>query len=392
MIQPSDIRRKANNLYPAFLEAWLAGEPFFPRAVPCEKRVDDNLAVAADSVRLLKSEAKEVRGFGYSIEWQERNSRLHGRNQFPRRIVFETQDDLLRYIGKQREFAALAAAVERLRRRHPALEDWIRAHRRRLIDNAEQLEELLEVVDYFLAHPRPNQFARELPLSADTKFIERNQRVLREWLDLTLPPETIRADEEHFERRYGLRYSEPQILLRFLDDELRHRNGIPWSVCSVPLHSLGDRPLGAERAIVVENKINLLTLPPIAGAVALGGLGNGVTDLRYVPWLARVEIWYWGDIDAEGFAILSRFRGVYPHVRSLFMDRETADAWRCRIGSTCRAQLVQPPPNLSPAERAAYAICEAEQLRIEQERLPQVYVLEGLKAASLKMAGRQAPK
>jgi len=36
MIHPSDIRRKANRLYPMFLDAWLAGEPFFPRFVPCE--------------------------------------------------------------------------------------------------------------------------------------------------------------------------------------------------------------------------------------------------------------------------------------------------------------------------------------------------------------------
>ena len=38
-----------------------------------------------------------------------------------------------------------------------------------------------------------------------TKFVERHRRILREWLDIVLPPETIRADEEHFERRFGLR-------------------------------------------------------------------------------------------------------------------------------------------------------------------------------------------
>ena len=41
---------------------------------------------------------------GYSIEWREVNSRKFGKNRFPVRILFETQDDLLRFTGKQREF------------------------------------------------------------------------------------------------------------------------------------------------------------------------------------------------------------------------------------------------------------------------------------------------
>lgn len=383
MIHPSDIRRKADRLYPMFLDAWLAGEPFFPRFVPCEKRVDDKLAAAAESVRLLKSQAKEALGFGYSIQWQERNSRTHGRNLFPHRIVFETQDDFLSYIGKQREFAQFAAAVERLRRGHPPLDQWIRSHRRQLLESANQLDGLLEVVDYFLTHPRPGVFARELPLAVDTKFIERHQRILRDWLDLTLPPGAIRADEEHFERRYGLGYAQPLILLRFLDDAVRRRYGSPWPVVSVPLASLGAQSLGAERALVVENKVNLLTLPAIDGAIALGGLGNGVTDLRYVPWLAGLEMWYWGDLDAEGFAILSRLRAVFPRLRSLMMDEETLAEWRGKIGSNGNASSANPRPHLQPAEHAAYAICISEKLRIEQERLPQSYVLESLKAAGL---------
>ncbi|HVX60563.1 MAG TPA: DUF3322 domain-containing protein [Pirellulales bacterium] len=383
MIQPSDIRRKADRLYPLFLDAWLAGEPFFPRVVPCEKRVDENLAAAAESVRLLKSQAKEAVGFGYSVEWQERNSRTYGRNLFPRRIAFDTQDDFLRYVGKQREFAAFAAAVARLRERHPAFEPWIRSHRRQLLENASQLDGLLEVIDYFLAFPRPGVFSRELPLGVDTKFVERNWRILRDWLDLTLPSGAIRADEEHFERRYGLRYAEPLVLLRFLDDAVRCSCGSPWPVISVPLESLGAQAIDAERALIVENKVNLLTLPTIAGAIALGGLGNGVTDLRYVPWLAGVETWYWGDIDVEGFAILSRLRAIFPHVRSLMMDDVTAADWRGRIGSLGNVCSAEPRPNLLAFEQAAYTICAADRLRIEQERLPQTYVLERLKAVGL---------
>src|SRR4051812_47360908 len=102
MIQPEEVRRKAERLYPAFLRAWLANEEFFPRTVPCERKLSDNLADAAASIRRLRDGAKEVVGYGYSIEWEERNSRRHGRNRFPRRIYFESEADFLRLIGKQK--------------------------------------------------------------------------------------------------------------------------------------------------------------------------------------------------------------------------------------------------------------------------------------------------
>jgi hypothetical protein len=77
-----------------------------------------------------------------------------------------------------------------------------------LTEVADDVAGMLLVVDYLREHPRPGVFARELPLPLDTKFVERNQRILREWLDIVLPPHAIRADERHFERRYGLRYAD----------------------------------------------------------------------------------------------------------------------------------------------------------------------------------------
>ena len=144
------------------------------------------------------------------------------------------------------------------------------------------------MVDYLRLHPRPNLFARELPLSVDTKFVERNLSILREWLDLVLPPHAIRADEEHFHRRYGLRYSEQQIFIRFLDESVQRRAGSPWSECSIPLRLLAKECLGATQALIVENKVNLLTLPRMEETFAVWGLGNGVTDLRNIQWLSDI--------------------------------------------------------------------------------------------------------
>jgi hypothetical protein len=328
---------------------------------------------AIESIQLLKAEAKDVRGYGYAIDWREINSRKHGRNLFPAKIVFETENDFLRYIGKQREFSSFISAVEQTRARYPVLQTWIRSHRKLLIDSSAEVDGLLQVVDYLSAHPRPGLFARELPLAVDTKF---------EWLDLILPPHTIRADEDHFYRRYGLRYADPHLLVRFLDDEIQDVSGSPWSECSVPLHTLAARPIQATRVVIVENKVNLLTLPRLKGAIGLGGLGDGVTDLRYVDWLANSELWYWGDLDVEGLLILSRLRVLFPHVQSLLMDDLTLHAWRERLAILGTGRAYDQPSNLTPFEQAAYSLCVAGNLRIEQERFPQAFV-DGLLAETL---------
>jgi hypothetical protein len=383
MIAPEDIRRTAVNLYPAFLAAWLDGESFFPKTVRGRRTPEGDLASASAAVGRLREGSKAALGYGYTVEWVEVNSRTYGRNLFPGRIVFETHADFLRYLGKEEEFAAFADAVGRIRSSYPELESWMRANRALTIEAAASIDGLLQVAGYLRAHPRPGLFVRELPLPLDTKFVERHRRVLREWLDRILPPDTIRADEEHFERRFGLRYAEPHVMLRFLDPAVQEASGCRWPELSLPLHTLARLPVAASHAVVVENKVNLLTLPPIGGAVALGGLGNGATDLRYLPWLASRAVWYWGDLDVEGFAILSRLRAVLPHTRSLMMNEETLTCWRDRLAMPGTGRGGALPAGLTPGEAAAFRTCVEQDLRIEQERLPQAFVMEALRAEGL---------
>ncbi len=230
----------------------------------------------------------------------------------PRRVYFETREDLLRFIGKEREFDALVASVVLLRQQCPELESWITSNPKTIIALLDELPGLIAVVNYFKKNPRPNRFVRELPLSVDTKFIEQHKGVLRQWLDRILPAHTIRADEEHFERRFGLRYAEPDLFVRFLDPVLQDELGFPCSALSLPLSTLISLEVADARIVIVENRVNLLTLPSTSRCIGLGGLGRGVTLLRYLPWLTRAPIIYWGDIDVDGFEILSIVRTLFP--------------------------------------------------------------------------------
>lgn len=375
MIQPQEIRRKAERFYPRFLQMWLRGEDPFPWEVRSNKDPGDDHAAAIKAVQQLTEGSRERLGYGYTVERKEINSRRHGRNRFPQRIFFESQEDYLRYIGKQREFDAFSKAVGRVRERYPQLDAWIRSNRKLLIESAGDVEGLLLVVGYLCANPRPGLFARELPLPLDTKFVERNQRVLREWLDRVLPPHAIRADEEHFERRFGLRYAEPHLLVRFLDPQVQRQFASPWAECSIPLHTLAEMNVRPARVLIVENKVNLLTLPMMPHTLGMGALGYGVTELRLINWLQHAQITYWGDVDVDGFKILSHLRKIFPQTKSLLMDRATLQRWRDEIGERVQPKPSEPPPGLTAAERDAFENCTTQGWRIEQEKIPQSQVL-----------------
>lgn len=175
-------------------------------------------------------------------------------------IFFESADDFLRFLGRKAEFDALARAATQLRSRFPLLDPWIRANPQIVVEIAPNVDGLIEVLSWFHDHPRPGLFLRELPVPVHTKFIENHERVLREWFDLILPAHTIRSDEEHFERRYGIRYAEPHLLLRFLDSEVQSFAGFPCNELSLPLHTLARLSVPTGTVFIVENKVNLLAL------------------------------------------------------------------------------------------------------------------------------------
>jgi len=381
MITPEQIRRKAENLYHKVVRAWLDDDgSFFPRVVPVDRSLDKHdLPAAIGSIDCLRDGSNEVLGYGYKVEWStEKKSRNFGLNRFPERVLFETRRDLLRLIRRTREFDSFTGVVSRLRCEFDGrLDHWIRSHIRMLYETEPVLDNLILVVRYFLQHPRPNVFARQLPLRIGTKFIERNKRILNDWFDILLLPEAIRADETHFERRYGLRYAEPLILLRILDPQLQRELNISFSELALPLSTLARIPATDEmRVFVIENKVSLLTLltlPNQLCSLALGALGSAVTVLRDVPWLANVEMFYWGDIDVEGLKILSDIRRLFPHVKSFLMDDETLNRWK-EYHVDGSGATPEEPAMLNDAERAAFHKCRSSNLRLEQEYIPQSFV------------------
>jgi len=374
MISPDEIRAKAQRKYRAVLRAQVRGQvgAFFPMQVRGNRKVSPTPAEAAREVAALRDASRAERGFGYEVEWQERRSRSLGKNPFPGNITIPGIEDFLRLIGKQAEFRRFDRRVNSLRAAFPELEPWLEKNMSHTVTWEPHWDDLCEVLDYFREHPAPGVFARELPLRVDSKFIEHHAGKLRPLLEAILPDSAIDAAETDFDRRFGLRPFEAMIRMRFLDPELQRAAGVDQEEFGLPVDRLRAVGWPIRRVVIVENARCLLTLPRQPGSGTLGLFGHGyrVSNFSRLDWLAGCEIFYWGDIDVQGYEILSDLRGVWSHAKSMLMDRATVDAFGETAAGEGKPSQRRREPALEADEFEVWRWCRDHNRRIEQERIP----------------------
>jgi hypothetical protein len=162
-----------------------------------------------DWVRALNAATREARGFGYELEREEVRSRVHGANTLPVAAIVPTEADALRLIRQAAAADRFQALASETLRRYPALHDWLARYPLTVLEHAAHWGEVLAVLDWFTAHPRPGLYLRQLDIpGVDTKFIETHRALLSELLDLVLPEAAVdrtAVGARAFNERYGLR-------------------------------------------------------------------------------------------------------------------------------------------------------------------------------------------
>ncbi|CAN5468371.1 DUF3322 and DUF2220 domain-containing protein [soil metagenome] len=376
MISPDEVRRKAERWWLDVLRAWLDGtiDDFFPKDIPqigLDKGADRlaRFATIRQEQEALHQQSKAVQGFGYSLEWKTKGSRLVGQNDYITRIYIESLDDFLRLVGKEVDYNEFVQDAERVRTTSPALISLFKRNPQLVIDQSGNWPDLLKVTAYFEQNPRPLQYVRSLPLDLPTKFIENNKAVLRVLLD-HLIPDHLNADETDFYKRFHLNVEEPLVKIRFLDESLRLHPSL--SHISVWLSEFHELRLGGSRVFIIENLTTFLTFPNLPDSVAIWGGGFAVTLLGGIDWLADKQLYYWGDIDVHGFQILSLIREKYPAIQSLLMDAATfRKFYQGKHGKSFNALALT---NLTDEESHLYDMLLIENWRLEQERVTEEWV------------------
>ena len=160
--------------------------------------------------------------------------------------------------------------------------------------------------------------------------------------------------------------------------------------------------------LVVENRDSRLWFPEVERAVVVEGGGKAAASLLSdVAWVRGAEhLVYWGDMDADGYAILDRFRSVMGQpsasgrparaVPAILMDDSDLAAYaRHGVLTDKNGTPLKPSSvrlsHLTPDETAAYdAITTAGEVpfrRIEQELIPLQVAAERLRTLVAGRAG-----
>ncbi|MFT4009324.1 MAG: DUF2220 domain-containing protein [Nocardioidaceae bacterium] len=150
--------------------------------------------------------------------------------------------------------------------------------------------------------------------------------------------------------------------------------GLPSPLTELALRAteLAQLPITPQSALVVENEITYLSADVPAAGLVVWGKGFEVDRVGRLPWLAGIDVVYWGDVDTHGFAILDRLRAWLPQTQSVLMDRGTLMAHQDRWVTEDRP-AISSLTRLTAPELDLYTDLVSDRIgqrvRLEQERV-----------------------
>ena len=376
-----EIHAKATKLYESskvFL-SYMEDEEMFPLLFKLKTLKQNDIM---KNYQIVLDEVEYFKKSNLNIVYDEFHFKTIGSQKLPVEVVFETRNEFLSFIAKKSEFHQFIENYEKIVARYEVLKTLLRQKPKIIAQNFQNWERLLDVCDFFAVHSKPNVYVRELAIkNVDTKFIERN----RATLDLLLS-NILKCDEFDnsiinlgnygFERKYGLKYPLPQVRFRILDDALKIRG---LSDVTLNVDEFANLSIACENVYIVENQITTLSFPNMKNSIVIFGSGYGVGTLKNVQWLHEKNIYYWGDIDKDGFAILSQARGYFKNIKSIFMNEEVIDLFKeFGVQDDKNENVFKELKNLTADEQKVYDNLQnnfyGNNFRLEQERLPFDYI------------------
>jgi hypothetical protein len=373
-ITPKELKARAEKIWQRgeLHKAWLSDQSLFPLSLTLPPLTANVLLHQFSAVQIAVSALRQDSlKHGYSLTDKVINHQKLGEQKLPVAVVFASESDFLRYLGNSQAFTQFQRLSQHTLNHYPCLHAWLVRYPFKIMENAEIWQQLLAVCAYFVQHPQPDCYIRQLDITGvDTKFIEARKGLLSELLDKILP-ETARnmditgSSNHGFERRYGLRYDPPTCRFRILDKRLALHGLTDLSLTIAEFKALD---LAVKTVFIVENKINGLAFPDFPDAIVIFGLGYAVDLLAESQCLQTATVYYWGDLDTDGLAILSRLRGYFPQLTTLLMDEQTLDAFQ-NLWVTEPKSSAANPKNLRADEQRLFQRLKMQAIRLEQERI-----------------------
>lgn len=266
--------------------------------------------------------------------------------------------------GEKREFLSSLKEVDE---KNGALKDWF-IHYYPRIRSEEFYPLFFNIADFFQKQEEKEGYLREISIpGVDTKFLERHAFLVRTLWNALFPDNQVDSNEEMKEKLFVKDVPTPSICARSLDASMLFYGVRKFFLSNDDVARFNPPH---KRIFITENKVNGYTFPDCANSLILFGMGYGVLELaRQAKWLADKEVYYWGDLDSDGFNILSSLRHILPNVHSFLMDRDTLLAYVDKeIKDTGNTAVI--PDRLTVSEKMAWKEVHDHGWRLEQERIP----------------------
>nr|WP_288870802.1 DUF3322 domain-containing protein [uncultured Corynebacterium sp.] len=299
------------------------------------------------------------------VEWATRSWAGLGKQDVPVRVTLSGWDRVAEVAGRA---GKVAVARKRFAVLVGLFPDWPEFRERAarswsswLALEEEDFTRLCLALRWFHVKPSSGLRARAVPIEGlDTKWIAAHRGLLQRLLGVS---------------DLGLDEGDRLMRMRFLDGALAPAPGL--LDVAVPFGSL-DLTDGL-LVIVVENKETFLALPRASegsGAVLVWGSGYTAGALPELPWVrAARRVLYWGDADADGYAILNALRsrltadGASVPIVSVAMDVETVKRF-LHLAVADPGDATRVLPHLTDDEERARRFLVASGVkRLEQERV-----------------------
>ena len=319
---------------------------------------------------LFTKELKQLQESNLPLSYKEYNFKTLGVQRLPNSVKIERLEIFLSLIDREKEYALFVTNYQKIISNYATLEALFFHKPMLVLTYIDDWEKFFLIIDFFSLNKQKDKYIREISLkNIDTKYIEKHKKILDILLSNILQKEPLSSISDFtFEKKYQLKYPQPQVRFRILDKDLYINGCSDITLCIDEFEQLD---IACREVYIVENKITTLSFPDKESSIVIFGSGYKVGVLKSVKFLRDKEIYYWGDIDRDGFAILSQIRGYFPQICSILMDKKTLELFKHFILEYEKSSIKN-LKYLHKDELELYHILGNE--RLEQEKIPFEYV------------------
>jgi hypothetical protein len=249
------------------------------------------------------------------------------------------------------------------------LRSFLRSEGSEILNDLGLLRACLEVLSYMISHRAEiaGLLPRQLPHGQSTKLIGRENLLLKlfnYWSGKNARWSDFFVFFEILDKPLEFRFFAPSC--QFQGHVLERFHGLlakDWR------HELDFRALSG--SLIVENFESFLALTRESRLTLLiWGAGWRAVHLRFLFESLPQPIYYWGDIDKEGYEIFAHLKSSISSLKPILMDQRTVDRY---LAIHQRKDVFIGPFREVPGLQKEYEYVSRQGIQIEQEQIREVW-------------------